>query len=143
MSSKPALIEGNTFTDDRGTLQYCNSLDLGQFRRYYTICHHDSKLIRGWQGHKLESKVFCVLKGSFEVHTCSLTNFTANYEVNNILTFELSFKKHELLLVPEGFATALRSIQQNSLLLVFSSLSLEDGIKDDYRFDLEKFPIYK
>ena len=37
--------------------------------------------------------------------------------------------------VPGGYANGIKSIEPNSKLMVFSEFSIEDGKRDDYRFD--------
>ncbi|SHG36199.1 WxcM-like domain-containing protein [Flagellimonas flava] len=133
-------INGEYFKDHRGSLLFFNQLDMREIVRFYEIFPSDPKLIRGWQGHRTEKKWFYCTKGSFIINTVLIDNFdkpskslvTSKYILND--TFP------EVLLVPQGHATAIRAMEKNARLQVYSNFTLEESKNDDYRFDLEEWP---
>ena len=60
-------IVGGTHADARGTLRFCNEFDMGAVKRFYTISNSAECPIRGWIGHKRETKWFFPLKGTTEI----------------------------------------------------------------------------
>src|ERR1035437_9025641 len=69
------LIKGGLFNDERGTLQFVNDFNFKGIKRFYTISHPDSEIIRAWQGHKIESKYFFVTKGKFLIFWVEIDNW--------------------------------------------------------------------
>lgn len=65
--TKSELIHGGTHADARGTLRFCNEFDMGAVKRFYTISNSAECPIRGWIGHKRETKWFFPLKGTTEL----------------------------------------------------------------------------
>ena len=63
----PYIIKGENYTDERGGLEFYNDFDMSQIKRVYFATHSDPKVIRAWQGHAIESRWFCSVKGSFQV----------------------------------------------------------------------------
>ena len=63
----PHVIKGGCYSDDRGSLEFYNEFDMSQIKRVYFTTHFDTEVIRAWQGHTIESRWFCSVKGSFQV----------------------------------------------------------------------------
>ena len=59
--SLPTLIKGGIAFDDRGSLSFVNSFDLGKYKRCYTVKNHTQGFIRAWHGHLNESKALMVI----------------------------------------------------------------------------------
>ena len=59
----PQEIVGGTHADSRGILRFCNEFDMGAVKRFYTISNSAECPVRGWIGHKRETKWFFPLKG--------------------------------------------------------------------------------
>ena len=51
-------------------------------------------------------------------------------------TFILDSKNTEILQIPSGYANGFKALEENSELLVFSNLSLEEAKNDQFRFDM-------
>ena len=64
---KPELIAGGNYSDVRGTLRFCNDFDMSMVRRFYTIANSVECPVRGWIGHRRETKWFFPLKGTTTV----------------------------------------------------------------------------
>ena len=60
---KPELTQGGLHTDARGVLRFCNDFDMSAVKRFYTISNSAEQSVRGWIGHKKETKWFFPLKG--------------------------------------------------------------------------------
>lgn len=65
---KPELTVGGTHEDARGTLRFCNDFDMGEVRRFYTVCNAADKPKRGWILHRRECKWFFPLGGRTTIH---------------------------------------------------------------------------
>ena len=57
------VIRGGRYTDARGSLRFCNDFDMSAVKRFYTIANSVEQLVRGWIGHKKETKWFFPVRG--------------------------------------------------------------------------------
>ena len=57
------LIQGGVHTDVRGALRFCNGFDMAAVKRFYTIANSAEQPVRGWIGHKKETKWCFPLRG--------------------------------------------------------------------------------
>ena len=106
---------------------------MSKVKRFYSI-QPNLGIPRAWQGHKLESKWFHVIKGRFRVKLRAL-------ESQELLgEYELDDKQPEILSIPKGVFNGFESLEEGSLLLVFSDATLEQSQSDDYRADLKDIP---
>ncbi len=132
----PQLIQGNIHTDERGTIKFMNDLDLAPVKRFYTIQNASTDMIRAWQGHKIESKWFFVIKGSYKIGVVKVDNFEHPSPDLKPQFFELTESHHQLLIVPKGYANGFMALQPDSVLIVFSDHSLEECKDDNIRIDI-------
>lgn len=123
------LIKGNLHTDDRGTVRFVNDFDMTQVKRMYCI-EPKIGIIRAWQGHKKETKWFYVAKGDFLVKTIEM-NTHAKTE------YLMSDAQSEILEIPGGHYNGFEALREDSVLMVFSDMPLEESLKDDWRESLE------
>lgn len=128
--NEPYIISGNSYADERGILFYNNDLRLDEVKRLYFIESVDLHTVRGWQGHKIEKRWFSAVVGSFEIEVISFENMEKGSAIEQ--KFELD-SPAQVLHVPAGYLTAIRSREPNSRLLVFADYALKE-IKDEYRF---------
>ncbi len=131
----PRLIKGGKHIDERGILSFVNDFDLSTIKRLYTIQHPNKEIIRAWQGHKIEHKYFHVTAGSFVVAWVKIDDWelpsidlTADY-------FILKSDEPCVLSVPQGYANGLKALEEDSQMIVFSSLTMEEAKSDQYRFE--------
>ena len=133
------LIKGNLHTDSRGILRYVNEFNFEGIKRFYTITHPNTNIIRAWQGHKKETKYFYVTKGSFLINWIELDNFE-NPAKNLIVQSKIfSDKQSEVLIIPPGHVNGLKALEPYSSILVFSDLTLEESNSDNFRWKLDYF----
>ncbi len=134
---KTLEIEGTTFSDTRGKIKFFNTFDMSQIVRFYEISPDNTSIIRGWQGHHNEKKWFYCHSGSFVINTVNIMpkETTPNNRIPQ--RFVLNENSPVILEVPEGSATAFKSLEDGSKLMVFSDFTLDESMKDDIRFPLE------
>ncbi|MEG3658572.1 hypothetical protein V5097_14270 [Arenibacter palladensis] len=132
-------IEGSVFSDSRGKIKTFNTFDMGQIVRFYEIFPDSPEIIRGWQGHSKEKKWFYCHTGSFAINIINISE--GNIPVNNRIPEKFVLKENFPLIleVAKGSATAFKSLEIGSKLMVFSNFTLEESMNDDIRFPLEKW----
>lgn len=140
--STPRIIEGGKFEDERGILRYNNGWTPDKAKRFYLITPKNLATIRAWQGHKVDTKWFMVISGKMEIKAVRVDNWSSPSANLPVLTYELSSDSNSMLEIPSGYANGFRSLVENSTLLVFSKLNLEDAKSDDYRFEKEIWNIW-
>lgn len=131
------IIKGSHHTDHRGTIRFVNDFTFDGIKRFYTITHPDTNIIRAWQGHKLETKYFYVTKGSFLINWIKIDNWEKPSLDLKINTHILSDQESEVLIVEPGHANGFKSLEPDSTMIVFSDMSLEESKSDDYRFPMD------
>lgn len=136
----PKIIKGYSYTDARGIICYNNSFDTSEIKRIYTIENINTKIFRGWQGHKIEKRWFMCLQGEFEIHLIKVDNWKKPSKSLNKIIYNLSSDKMDILHVPPGFISCIRSKLLDSKLLSMSDYRLNE-INDDYRFESNYFKL--
>jgi len=134
--TEPQVLKGDVFTDSRGTLRFNNELDLSNIKRFYLVSNEPG-IIRAWQAHRYESKIFVPLKGKFKVCLVKIDNWDSPSEELKPLVYTLSAENSDSLVIPGGYANGFTSDSPSSELMVFSSASLSESKNDDYRFKPE------
>tara|TARA_R110000868_G_scaffold293806_2_gene554290 strand:+ start:795 stop:1226 length:432 start_codon:yes stop_codon:yes gene_type:complete len=127
-------INGAAHTDVRGKLIFFNEFSMESIKRFYEINPSNTKIIRAWQGHLIESKWFYCTSGSFIINLLPLD---ANGIVSTTLPVErfvLSSEKPLILKVPGGYASGFKAITDNSKLIVFSDTTIAESSMDDFRY---------
>ncbi len=135
---KPKITEGNSHTDLRGTLFFNNNFDASAIKRIYVIENRTTNFVRGWQGHKIEQRWFTAVKGSFKIQLIAIDNWMCPSNDLEILTFVINDSKQDVLHIPQGYASSIQSLEENSKLLVMANYFLGE-IQDEYRFDENYF----
>lgn len=135
MGIAPELLIGGKFEDQRGKLLFCNDFNMDCIKRFYLVENSDTKIIRAWQGHKIESKWMMAVEGNFIVAVVKPDNWN-NPSLNlSVTTFELNADNPQILYIPKGLINGLRATTQHAKLMVYSDLTIEEAAKDMYRFD--------
>ena len=138
MTSSPKLIRGNSYTDERGTLQFNNEFNAFGIKRLYTIQNRDTSFIRGWQGHKIEQRWFSVIQGSFQIKLIAIDDWDSPSLDLEQYHFTLNSQSMDVLHVPAGYVSSIQGLEPSSKLLLMSDFLLGE-INDEYRFDLDYF----
>lgn len=134
------ITAGKCHSDQRGSLFYNNDFDASSIKRIYIIENQNADFIRGWQGHKIEQRWFSAVSGSFQIQLIEIDNWDFPSKDLKIFTFILSAEKLDVLHVPQGYISSIRSIDEGSKLLVMADYLLGE-IQDEYRFDVDYFKV--
>jgi dTDP-4-dehydrorhamnose 3,5-epimerase-like enzyme len=134
----PEITKGDSHTDSRGTLFYNNDFNVSAIKRMYVIENQNIDFVRAWQGHKIEQRWFSVMKGSFSIQLIAIDHWDKPSTNLERFTFVVDSEKLDVLHVPSGYVSSIRSLEQGSKLLVMSDYLLGE-MKDEYRFEMNYF----
>lgn len=136
VTSFPTIIKGDLFEDHRGKLFSCNEFDMSLVKRMYSIENADSNYIRGWKGHKIETRWFFVTKVSIIINTILISDLERAHPIPFINTFKLKEDKLNVLKVPPGFATSVQQHSNGDRICVFADYELGVCDDEDLRWEL-------
>ena len=125
---RPELIVGGSHSDVRGVLRFCNDFDMSAVKRFYTIANSVAEPVRGWIGHKRETKWFFPLKGVTAIWVEPM-NLTAE---NAKDVFVLEEEKPSVLKVPPGNWFCIKQ-DGTAEVMVFSDCKVGEFENDDFR----------
>ncbi len=140
----PIVIYGGSHEDARGTLWFCNDFDMGAVKRFYTISNSAECPVRGWIGHRRETKWFFSVKGVTEIVVEPMDNGRAERvaeEENDSTrstwstwskTYTLSADASVVLKVPPGNWFCIKQ-DGNAEVMVFSDCKVGEFENDDFR----------
>ncbi len=132
---EPVLIKGGLAVDDRGEVGFINDFHFEGIKRFYTLINHSGGFVRAWHGHKTESKYFHVIKGAALICAVKVDNWTKPSADLKVSKFTLSEKSPSVLFIPAGYANGFMSLTEDCKIIVFSTSTVEESLKDDFRFD--------
>lgn len=135
LKNKVTVVDGEIFTDHRGTIASLNNFRFTGVERTYFIHHPDSSVIRGWHAHQFEKKWFYCIKGSFTMAFVEVDNWEDPSPDLDAQIFEISDKHSQIVCVPEGYANCIKANENGSILMVLSSKILEEALLDSWRYD--------
>ena len=135
---EPVIINGNRFVDGRGAICYNNDFKTLGIKRVYSIENIDAKLIRAWQGHKIEQRWFSAIVGSFTIRLIKIDNWESPTKDLPILEFVVGSENLDVLHVPNGYANSIQANEEHSKLLVLSNYELGE-VQDEIRFPVDYF----
>lgn len=131
----PYFIETNFFSDSRGRVTFANDFDMSEIKRFYNLLHENTDIVRAWQGHQVETKYFFVEKGSFVISWVLIDNWE-NPSINLKAEFTiLESENPKILIIPPNYANGIKALKLNSILKVFSNLTLQQSENDRWTFD--------
>lgn len=131
----PEIINGNIFTDTRGSLSYNNSFDVSAIKRIYIIENANIEVIRGWKGHLIEKRWFSAIEGTFKIDLIKINSEGSLSAECKQLSFTLEAQQLNVLYVPAGYASSIQAKKNGSKLLAMSDHFLNE-VQDEVRFDL-------
>ncbi len=132
------LIEGGMFADDRGKLRFVNGFDFSNVKRFYQVENHRQGFIRAWHGHVKEGKYVYVASGTALVGVVPLGDDTAEPK-----KFVLTSEKPQVLWIPPNHANGFMNLKEDTVILFFSTSTLEESKGDDIRFPYDKWNIWE
>lgn len=136
MEKNIEIYNGQQFIDDRGILRFVNDFDFKNVRRFYQVQNHNKGFIRAWHGHKIEEKYVYVAKGTIWLGIIDMEN-------NSIEKYILSDKDPKILHIPSGKYNGFQTLEDDTIVIFFSTSSINETKNDDIRLPYESFPIFK
>ena len=137
----PKIIQGGNFSDHRGTISYVNDFKFTDIERFYIIGNSEENPTRAWQGHKLDTKNFYCLTGSFNIHFIKIDNWENPSKELTVETIFVSANDSKIVYIPAGYANAIESLEKDSKLISFSTLPLANVGDDDVRYPSDYWKI--
>lgn len=136
-SSDLKIINVNTSYDDRGDVIFCNEFNFTQKRikRFYQVSNNNINFVRAWHGHKKEKKYLLVTQGAFKICAVKVDNWKNPSKSLPVKEFVINANSTNILYIPGGYAHGIQSLKYDSKLMVFTTFSLKQSIKDDFRFN--------
>ena len=128
---KPELIQGGSHVDARGALRFCNDFDMSLVKRFYTIANSVEQPVRGWIGHRKETKWFFPLKGVTTILVEPMNSAAKNAEDAKSV-FVLEEEKSSVLKVSPGNWFCIRQ-DGTAEVMVFSDCKAGEFKNDDFR----------
>ena len=123
------VIQGGRYADARGVLRFCNDFDLSAVKRFYTIANSVEQPVRGWIGHKKETKWFFPVRGKTVIE---VENFN---RVDRVERVEMVAERPCVLKVPPG--NWFKIVQDGDAeIMVFSDCRVGEFEGDDFRREL-------
>ena len=132
---EPILITGNRIFDNRGSVRFSNDLTFRNIKRFYMVHNYSKNFVRAWHGHMKEEKYIGCIKGTFQISAVRLDKLKKPNKKNKIHNFVLNESDSNFVHIPKGYANGSMSFEENSELLIFSTSSVKESLKDDIRFD--------
>lgn len=125
------LFSCGRHVDARGILRFCNDFDMSAVKRFYTIANSAEQPVRGWIGHRRETKWFFPLKGkttiALESMDCSRAEMSRRRE-----ELALDADKPSVLKVEPGNWFCIKQYG-NAEVMVFSDCKVREFKGDDFR----------
>ena len=135
-NSIPHIIKGDIFNDSRGKLLSCNLFNMSRVKRMYSIENINSNYIRGWKGHKIETRWFFATKGSIIINTILVSDLEEGLHFPDIKAFTLNEDNLNVLEVPPGFATSIKQYSNGDRIFIFADYQLGASGDEDLSWDL-------
>ncbi len=123
--SKPTIIQGDSHTDDRGTISFVNDFKLEGVNRFYTIHHPNTSIIRAWQGHTHDSKYYYAVKGSWIVAWVKI-DFDKPEEEWIAEYVKIDASESKIVFLPPGYANGFKALEEDSIIIGFNASGEED-----------------
>lgn len=128
-SSIPTIFPGGISVDDRGQLSFVNGFDFAGVKRFYTVENFSTETIRAFHGHEQEEKYIYAVRGSAIVCAVHIP-FTGMKPYRWVLTS----REPKIIHIPQGYANGFRALEPGTILMFFSTATLEESAQDDERY---------
>jgi dTDP-4-dehydrorhamnose 3,5-epimerase-like enzyme len=129
---KPEVIPLTLHADDRGMVYGAlTDLDKRGIKRTYVVRNWSKGMIRAWHGHRKADTYMHVIKGAAKVAAVQIDQ-EPNKPREELVTV-LTEHTPGILFVPAGYFNGAMSLEDDTRILVYSTLVLEDVKNDDVR----------
>lgn len=140
---EPKIIQGNRIYDNRGSVRFSNELPFNIIKRFYTVQNYNKNFIRAWHGHLMEEKFIGCIRGTFQISAVKIDKVKKPSKDNKIFNFFLDNSDSNFVHIPKGYANGSMSLTENSELLIFSTSTLKESLKDDIRYEYDYWNPWK
>lgn len=141
MANVPHLIQGGLASDDRGTVRFVNDFHFEGVKRFYVLENWRPGFVRAWHGHLKEAKWVTVIRGAAIVCAVEIAYLNNdNVPINPVFKFILSEQHPAILYIPPGYANGSMALQEDTQVVHFSSMTLEETQGDDLRWPWDTIP---
>lgn len=132
--TKIMILSGGLARDKRGQVSFVNDFNFKDVKRFYQIKNSLSEPVRAFHGHMKEAKYFYVSSGSILLAAVKLDNPRNPNKSNPVYHNTISAKNPTVIRIPAGYANGFKSLEKNTVVLIFSTSSLSESQNDDYRY---------
>ncbi len=115
------------FGDDRGDF---TNVAIDGAKRSYIINNTQKGVVRAFHGHKKEGKYFYVPKGAFKF-------IIIHMETGTWKEYALLDSVPKVLYCPPGYYNGFVSLKDESILITFSTSTMDESKNDDFRIDFD------
>jgi dTDP-4-dehydrorhamnose 3,5-epimerase-like enzyme len=131
MPPRPDINECPVYFDDRGSV-YCalDNMVRDKVQRTYVVRNWRAGLIRAWHGHRAAWTGMHVIKGAAKLVARHMD------EATDITSVVLSDKNPGVFWIPPGYYNGSMTLEDDTRILVYSTLTFDDVKSDDYRAEL-------
>lgn len=134
---KKTVYLGETKADTRGSVTFFNSFNLKGIKRFYDVCNSTKEPIRAFHGHMIEEKYAYVVSGKVLLCIVKLSNPVSPSKMNKVKKYILESNTPQIIHIPAAHANGFKILEKNSKIIFFSTLTLQESIKDDYRYPFD------
>jgi len=145
MNTLPGIVAA----DDRGELRFVNDFDFKKagIRRFYQVENWNTDIVRAFHGHKVEAKYVWVVRGAIRLAVAALLfnrhgfrGVSQDMDRGKVpIVYDLSAANPRILYIPPGYCHGFRMLQKYTIVQFFSTSTLEESLKDDYRLPFDFF----
>jgi dTDP-4-dehydrorhamnose 3,5-epimerase len=136
------LIKGSSSFDDRGSVSFANDFTFAEVKRFYVVRNHSTGVVRAWHAHRREAKYVTVLQGAAIVGAVKIDDWAAPSPDMVPARHVLAAGNSSVLYVPSGYANGFKTLAQDTIVVFFSTASLEESAGDDTRYDARHWDIW-
>jgi len=131
MPPRPDVNIATVYFDDRGSV-YCpmDNLDRDGIKRTYVVRNWSAGRIRAWHGHREAWTGMHVIKGAAKLIARNMD------EASDISSVVLSDKNPGIFWIPPGYYNGSITLEDDTRILVYSTLSFDEVKGDDHRAEL-------
>lgn len=140
--SEPFIIDCPLNVDDRGYV-HCVADNMGgkSIQRAYIVENHSKGMVRAWHSHSDGDTYITVISGAAKIAAIDVEKFDkliadgvgAHKASPPHYVFTLSARKPQVVFIGAGWANGHCSLEDNTKLLVLSTLSFAEAKLDDRR----------
>ena len=142
METEPRLIEGGLAVDDRGELGFVNDFNFAGVKRFYRVTNHRQGFVRAWHAHRHEAKYVTLMAGAAIVAAVKIDNWDKPSKEAKVHRHVLSARKPAVLYIPAGYANGFMSLSNDTVMVFFSTATVEESRGDDIRYDARHWDIW-